>query len=80
MTTVPLGLIVLMAYMQFHLVQLVMINCAGGCWHSKFNISKTVTIIYLKQVTLQQHMKKYIIWRPKSFCLKDHNAFKLHSN
>ena len=41
-----------------------MINYAGGCWHSRFHISKTVTDIYLKQVIVQQHMKEiYIIWR-----------------
>ena len=31
----------------------VTINCAGGCWHSKFDI-------YLKQVTVQQHMNEII--------------------
>ena len=36
----------------------VMINCAGGCWHSHFHISKTATNIYLKQVIVQQHLKE----------------------
>ena len=36
----------------------VTINCAEGCWHSKFIVLKTVTDIYLEQVTVQQHMNK----------------------
>ena len=38
-----------------------MINCTKGCWYSNsFNILKTVTYIYLKQVTVQQHVKEIL--------------------
>ena len=36
----------------------VTINCASGCWHSKFIASIFVTDIYLNQVAVQQHMKE----------------------
>ena len=39
----------------------VTINHTGDCWHRKiyrFNICKTITDIYFKQVTVQLHMKE----------------------
>ena len=42
-------------------------------WHSKFyhfSISKPVTDIYLKQVTVEQHMKEIYYLEAKSFFLK----------
>ena len=43
-------------YLYFSLK--VTVNCAEGCWCSCFNISKNITDIFLKQVTVQQHMNE----------------------
>ena len=45
-------------------------NCTEGCWHIEFNISKTVTDTYLKQVTVQQRMNKIYYSERNKLCLK----------
>ena len=45
-------------YLYFSLK--VTVNCAEGCWCSCFNISKNITDIFLKQVTVQQHMNEIL--------------------
>ena len=66
--------------LSFHMCNLrlkVTINCAGGFWDNRFNISKTITDIYLKQVTVQQHMKKKILFGSKKASVYERpNAFE----
>ena len=45
-----------------------MINCVGGCWH--IYISKTVTVVYVKQVTVEQHIKEIYYLETKKFLFK----------